>query len=238
MNQQEEGRWTLKQNICLGSMWLGFAIFSTIAFETLSSNLKWTSFGVIYLIVIVLWYVHVIGLILEIILKNSNAPETLSPIYKYAFKFVLFTDSIHLFLRIYLLIYLLYQGPPYWLGLCSVLAWVSLQIIIWYTLITLCICGLVCIFLICIRCLPVPSIRGLNVPSPRRLSSFLIKQFPIVQSPPNDNICSICCEDAQSTDQWLVLKCRHKFHPKCIEPWLKQNALCPLCRQDQTIEMT
>lgn len=47
--------------------------------------------------------------------------------------------------------------------------------------------------------------------------------------------CGICLEDytepADPTNPDGYLKaCGHRFHTKCMEPWLKQSPMCPLCR--------
>jgi hypothetical protein len=42
--------------------------------------------------------------------------------------------------------------------------------------------------------------------------------------------CPICYESIDSS-QTVVLACEHKFHKKCIVPWLSKNNLtCPTCR--------
>ena len=46
--------------------------------------------------------------------------------------------------------------------------------------------------------------------------------------------CSICLEEYEkdSKDLLSYLFCKHTFHRKCIENWLKTSVLCPLCKQD------
>ncbi len=67
----------------------------------------------------------------------------------------------------------------------------------------------------------------------RVLTVELIKNLPVSIIPPDDNICSICLEEAQENDQWKVLNCGHKFHDLCIDEWLFKNANCPFCRAAQ-----
>ncbi len=69
----------------------------------------------------------------------------------------------------------------------------------------------------------------------RVLTVELIKNLPVSIIPPDDNICSICLEEAQENDQWKVLNCGHKFHSICIEEWLFKNANCPFCRAPQLV---
>ena len=45
--------------------------------------------------------------------------------------------------------------------------------------------------------------------------------------------CSICLEKYTVLGDTLTyFFCKHAFHTKCIENWLKTNSLCPLCKQD------
>lgn len=47
----------------------------------------------------------------------------------------------------------------------------------------------------------------------------------------NNNTCTICLNDYTQTDKVLRLKCKHYFHEKCIQEWLKQHNTCQLCRK-------
>lgn len=43
--------------------------------------------------------------------------------------------------------------------------------------------------------------------------------------------CSICLNDVNEEETIAVLSCAHKFHRKCIVPWLESSKdTCPLCR--------
>lgn len=45
-------------------------------------------------------------------------------------------------------------------------------------------------------------------------------------------ICPICRESIhEGSDQEFVLKCTHKFHPRCIATWLVTSLTCPFCRR-------
>eukprot|EP00798_Chlamydomonas_sp_ICE-L_P014666 gene14666-20701_t len=43
--------------------------------------------------------------------------------------------------------------------------------------------------------------------------------------------CSICLEDAEEGSVLRSLPCCHKFHRDCIDRWLKQKAVCPVCQR-------
>jgi len=43
--------------------------------------------------------------------------------------------------------------------------------------------------------------------------------------------CLICLEKYREKELYRELpKCKHFFHKKCIDKWLKLNAVCPICR--------
>ncbi|CAN4109438.1 unnamed protein product [Withania somnifera] len=43
--------------------------------------------------------------------------------------------------------------------------------------------------------------------------------------------CSICLADYKNKDMLRLLPdCEHLFHLKCVDPWLKLNSSCPVCR--------
>jgi len=46
--------------------------------------------------------------------------------------------------------------------------------------------------------------------------------------------CSICQDTISIGQEIFIFPCseivNHKFHKKCIEPWLKEHNTCPVCR--------
>ncbi|KAH9607508.1 hypothetical protein KSS87_017438 [Heliosperma pusillum] len=45
--------------------------------------------------------------------------------------------------------------------------------------------------------------------------------------------CYICLVEYEEGDDMRILPCRHEFHKKCIDKWLKEiHRVCPLCRGD------
>ncbi|KAF5400181.1 hypothetical protein PHET_06623 [Paragonimus heterotremus] len=44
--------------------------------------------------------------------------------------------------------------------------------------------------------------------------------------------CMICLDDYEVKDSLRMLRCRHEFHAKCVDKWLKTKRTCPLCRAD------
>jgi len=42
--------------------------------------------------------------------------------------------------------------------------------------------------------------------------------------------CSICLEELEIGSQARMVPCFHRFHPACIDPWLKDKAECPICK--------
>jgi hypothetical protein len=59
-------------------------------------------------------------------------------------------------------------------------------------------------------------------------------QYIEIEYPGHDAECSICQDkymDSETLFTWCSLHpCEHKFHSKCIEPWIKSHNTCPLCR--------
>lgn len=44
------------------------------------------------------------------------------------------------------------------------------------------------------------------------------------------NACPICLEAFEVNDTVRTIPCFHSFHKDCIDPWLSQRALCPVCK--------
>jgi hypothetical protein len=44
--------------------------------------------------------------------------------------------------------------------------------------------------------------------------------------------CSVCMEEIETKKLHRELRCKHVFHPECVDKWLlERNATCPLCRE-------
>ncbi|GAB4832743.1 hypothetical protein Ancab_006760 [Ancistrocladus abbreviatus] len=42
--------------------------------------------------------------------------------------------------------------------------------------------------------------------------------------------CAVCLEQFRVGENLVNLPCAHKFHSRCLVPWLEKNAYCPCCR--------
>lgn len=42
--------------------------------------------------------------------------------------------------------------------------------------------------------------------------------------------CPVCKDDFAVGEEVIQVPCRHIFHPDCIQPWLRVNGSCPVCR--------
>ncbi|KAF7831059.1 E3 ubiquitin-protein ligase SDIR1 isoform X1 [Senna tora] len=42
--------------------------------------------------------------------------------------------------------------------------------------------------------------------------------------------CSVCLEQVNVGDLLRSLPCLHQFHTNCIDPWLRQQGTCPVCK--------
>jgi hypothetical protein len=47
----------------------------------------------------------------------------------------------------------------------------------------------------------------------------------------SQSVCSICFEDLRENQIKKTLsRCKHMFHNRCINKWLRTNMTCPICR--------
>ncbi|KAL9671523.1 hypothetical protein QQ045_009092 [Rhodiola kirilowii] len=56
----------------------------------------------------------------------------------------------------------------------------------------------------------------------RRLWRFRSKE--------NRHVCAICLDICYGDGEIMALKCSHKYHSKCLLPWLEAHSSCPYCR--------
>ncbi|KAJ4836882.1 hypothetical protein Tsubulata_015781 [Turnera subulata] len=50
--------------------------------------------------------------------------------------------------------------------------------------------------------------------------------------------CTICLEQFNSGETLVHLPCAHRYHPRCLVPWLENNAHCPCCRMEIHVELS
>lgn len=51
-------------------------------------------------------------------------------------------------------------------------------------------------------------------------------------TPDEEDICCICLDQFCEGDELRTLPCNHQWHKSCIDPWLRQNVTCPMCKDD------
>jgi hypothetical protein len=47
--------------------------------------------------------------------------------------------------------------------------------------------------------------------------------------------CSICLQKIKLNQIIRETKCNHKYHAKCLDRWLEEKSLCPLCKNNLLI---
>ena len=47
-----------------------------------------------------------------------------------------------------------------------------------------------------------------------------------------DDKCIVCQYEFKNYEKLIVLPCKHCFHPDCIEEWLKNQKVCPYCKEE------
>lgn len=65
-----------------------------------------------------------------------------------------------------------------------------------------------------------------------------VKLNTLTHTQSTQSMCCICLNDFKQSEKKHITKCNHKFHIKCIDPWITKcidnysTVTCPLCRQD------
>ncbi|MCL7036110.1 hypothetical protein MKW94_016362 [Papaver nudicaule] len=50
------------------------------------------------------------------------------------------------------------------------------------------------------------------------------------KAPEDELTCSVCLEQVNEGEIIRTLPCLHQFHSTCIDPWLRQQGTCPVCK--------
>lgn len=48
--------------------------------------------------------------------------------------------------------------------------------------------------------------------------------------------CCICLESFQKGDVLICLPCDHRYHPRCLHPWVQACGDCPYCRTSIVVD--
>lgn len=78
---------------------------------------------------------------------------------------------------------------------------------------------------------------GLDEATLRNYPKLIYAQAKLHEGNSTASCCSICLADYKDTDVLgLLPDCGHLFHVKCVDPWLQQQATCPVCRNSPLAE--
>lgn len=75
-----------------------------------------------------------------------------------------------------------------------------------------------------------------EIPKMKDCSSHLVskiihgKPWKSNSNKPKEGICAVCWEYFGAGQQVMEFNCTHKFHSKCLLPWLASQRSCPTCR--------
>lgn len=76
----------------------------------------------------------------------------------------------------------------------------------------------------------IPRVGVAAAPRDSELAAAVAKALTTVDGPSDDRGCPICMDDDEVA--WKETKpCGHRFHGRCVEPWLKAKGSCPMCRR-------
>ncbi|KAE8676531.1 putative RING-H2 finger protein ATL71 [Hibiscus syriacus] len=72
---------------------------------------------------------------------------------------------------------------------------------------------------------------GLDEDTIKSYPKLLYSEAKLQKKDSTASCCSICLADYKSNDRLRLLPdCNHLFHVKCVDPWLRLNPTCPVCR--------
>ncbi|TYG54091.1 hypothetical protein ES288_D09G161400v1 [Gossypium darwinii] len=72
---------------------------------------------------------------------------------------------------------------------------------------------------------------GLDEETIKSYPKLLYSEAKLQKKDSTASCCSICLADYKSSDMLRLLPdCNHLFHLKCVDPWLRLNPTCPVCR--------
>ncbi|KAK6944404.1 Zinc finger, RING-type [Dillenia turbinata] len=74
-----------------------------------------------------------------------------------------------------------------------------------------------------------------EVLGPKKTSSKRFNWAKLSWKASDQEECAVCLDRYQPGETLVHLPCAHRFHSKCLVPWLRTNAHCPCCRMAVTL---
>ena len=62
--------------------------------------------------------------------------------------------------------------------------------------------------------------------------------YPFLKTDVTEYECIVCLESMKKGEEIRTLPCSHKLHTECIDPWLRSNKVCPVCRTGLALAQT
>ena len=78
----------------------------------------------------------------------------------------------------------------------------------------------------------------MEVYGPKRSGSKRYKWAKLSWKAADQDECTICLDRFKSGETLVHLPCAHRYHPKCLVPWLENNGQCPCCRMEIHVELS
>lgn len=76
-----------------------------------------------------------------------------------------------------------------------------------------------------------PKAYGASEGQIRRLPEHVVEHEGMWDSETGKTrACPICLEQYKKGDRLRTLLCLHQFHCDCVDPWLRTNCTCPVCK--------
>nr|TKR71520.1 zinc finger family protein [Populus alba] len=78
----------------------------------------------------------------------------------------------------------------------------------------------------------------MEVYGPKRSGSKRFNWSKLSWKAADQDECTICLDRFKSGETLVHLPCAHRYHPKCLVPWLESNGQCPCCRVEIHVELS
>lgn len=117
----------------------------------------------------------------------------------------------------------------------------------------ICLPCIIAVLMIPVFCFCMPTLirflaRLQDIGAAKGATDAAIDSLPLISITPatfttnlnsaQDATCPICLSEMAVGDEARMLLCKHIFHRKCVDEWLRVNASCPTCRNSIFVDTT